>query len=253
MLSAQQDLRSNGARSRRNKEETRKETWAGPKKEKEGEGRKGRKKRRQKKKRQRLPSLPDSLHNHTQNVKTRQLKTKPSPGPGRSASEGPCDPLANKMKQTPFPKKGAPIAPALKALSLDLARAWGWRDHLSLTSVRLSTRATRNVWLQTQQKGKNETTNKKHRNTLAASRPKRASEGRPQKGRASELKPRKFQENPKRTRGPEWHPREKRQEKGRTAKKGDKPTAAGQKGKNQNVQCGGVVLQPELYLLKKIK
>ena len=49
-------------------------------------------------------------------------------------------------------------------------------------------------------RGKTKTKHKKHGNTLAASRPKRASEG------ASELKPRKFQENPKNAWGPEWHP-----------------------------------------------
>ena len=57
---------------------------------------------------------------------------------------------------------------------------------------------------------------------------KGASEG------ASELKPREFQENPK-TRGGQNGTLKKRQEAGRTAKTGDKPSAAGQK-ENRNKQ-----------------
>ena len=74
--------------------------------------------------------------------------------------------------------------------------------------------------------GKTKTTNEKHRNTFAASRPKKTSEG------VSKLSPTSSKRIQTRA-GPRMAPREKHPEKGRTGKVGDKPTAAGQKKTDQ--------------------
>ena len=98
------------------------------------------------------------------------------------------------------------------------------------TSVRSTYSGLQKRAAATKQKAKTKTKHKKHRNTLAASRPKKG----PRKGQATRTP--KLQENPKNARGPEWHPR-KHQETGCTATKGDKPTAAGQK-KTKPVRVG---------------
>ena len=84
---------------------------------------------------------------------------------------------------------------------------------------------------QTPQKRKAKATKEKHRNTLAASRPKT------RKGRASSspASSRRIQK----THGAQKGTPRKRQQKGRTAKMGDKPNAAGQKREKQqtNNKC----------------
>ena len=87
--------------------------------------------------------------------------------------------------------------------------------------------------------------------TLAASRPRK----RPQKG-ASNLEPptvpKESKKTPKRP-GPRMAPRQNARKKGRTAKTGDKPGAAGTKKKEQEhkVRCGVCPVSPEFSLLKK--
>ena len=88
--------------------------------------------------------------------------------------------------------------------------------------------------------------------TLAASRPKKG----PQKG-ANNLEPptvpRESKKTPKRP-GPRMAPRQNARKKGRTAKTGDKPGAAGTKKKKEQehkVRCGVCPVNPELSLLKK--
>ena len=170
-------------------------------------------------------------------------------GPGRRASEGPCDPPADKIRrQNPRRGGGQPSAldraspgPHLGEGAGAITRGRPPRDHGAGPS-RKSVAAKQN------RRGKRKTRQEKHRKTLAASRPKkRASEG------ASELKPHKFKENPKNARGPEWHPeknakkqnarpkRAKQKARRDTKREKEKPTGA----------CGGVLLLPDLYLLKK--
>ena len=124
-------------------------------------------------------------------------------GPGRRASEGPCDPLAHK-KGRQNPTEGGDQPSALdRAIPRPSLGRGGGRDHPRPASARSRGGPSRKsvAAKQNKTKGKKKTRQEKHRKTLAASRPKkRASEG------ASELEPRKFQENPKNARGPEWHP-----------------------------------------------
>ena len=101
----------------------------------------------------------------------------------------------------------------------------------------------------TKQKGENRKPGKKSTETPLRPHVQKG----PRKG--SELK---FQENPKNARGPEWHPefpRRKRQEAGRTAKRAKTNRGGTQREnrKNQTSACGGVLLLPELYLLKNKK
>ena len=162
-------------------------------------------------------------------------------GHGRCAFEGPCDPLANKISRQ-NPGKGGDQPSALEALPLPLTRARGRGDPLCPLRRDHPLGLLENVWPQNKKGEKNKET------PLPPRVPsKGASEG------ASKLEPRKFQKNPKNARGPEWHP-ENSQEAGRTAKKGDKPSAAGQKGEQEQTKtsaCGGVLLLPDLCLSKE--
>ena len=115
------------------------------------------------------------------------------------------------------------------------------------TSARSPIRASRKrVAAKQNSRGKTKTKHKKHGNTLAASRPKKG----PRKG-ASELKTRKFQENPKNARFPEWRPETP---KNRTPKRAISQTRRDKKkDKTKTGARGGVLLLPDLSLLKKTK
>ena len=184
-----------------------------------------------------------------------QIKNAPSPtkGPGRCASEGPCDPLPNK-KATKNPEQEGTNPPPSEGLPLALTRARGGRR-----APRACRRSSH--WLgllvkrvKPQNKTKGENTNqgkeaKKHPCRLASQ------EKGPRKGRASSS-PVSSRRIPK-TRGAQ---------KG-TPRKTPRSRTHGQNGRNKQVRrdktkankksktsaCGGVLLLPELYLLKETK
>ena len=84
------------------------------------------------------------------------------------------------------------------------------------------------------------TKDKKPRNTPAASRPKKRGLGRV------------FQENPKNARGPEWHPEENAKKRDARPKRAKRQTRRDKKtGTTNTSACGGVLLPPELCLLKR--
>ena len=95
-------------------------------------------------------------------------------GPGRCASEGPCDPLAHKQAVKNPEKEGT--NPPRSRRSLALTRARGGRDHPLPTSARSPTRAEKVCSRKT--KGEKKHKAREAPKTLAASRPKeKASEG----------------------------------------------------------------------------
>ena len=121
-------------------------------------------------------------------------------GPGRWASKGPCDPLADKICRH-NPTKGGVHSPHARRRSSwpSLGRGAGETPFTHFGDITYSGFLDK-AWPQDKTKGEKEKPSKRS-TAPAASRPKkRASEG------ASELKPHKFQENPKNARGPEWHP-----------------------------------------------
>ena len=149
-----------------------------------------------------------------------QTKTPPpsQKGPGRCASEGPCDPVPDKIRQPnpktggdqPSARRGAPPCPhSGKGAGRRAPRACRRSSHwLGLLVKRVKPQNKNKT------KEEKKTTNKdqKPRNTPAASRPKKKGLGR-------------FKENPKNARGPEWHP--------------EKTPRSGTHGQNgRNNKCG---------------
>ena len=174
----------------------------------------------------------------------------PDKRPGTQCVRGSLWPSGS-QKSRQKPRKGGDQPSALEGLPLALTRARGGRDHpyrpprdhgpgLLVKSVQPQNKTKRG-------KGKN----KDKRSTAKPLPPrvprKGASEG------ASELNPHKFQENPKNPRGPEWRPEKTPRsrthgQKGRNNKRGGTQK---QKRNKQKGACGGVLLLPDLYLLKK--
>ena len=113
-------------------------------------------------------------------------------GPGRCASEGPCDPLAHKPAVKNPEKEGTnpPRSRRSPGPHSGQGRARSPVAHFGEIGYSgVEKRRGRN----TKQNGKRKNKAREARKTLAASRPKKkASEG--------------CKENPKNARGPEWHP-----------------------------------------------
>ena len=172
----------------------------------------------------------------------RGQKKRPLPvqkGPGRSASEGPCDPLAHKQAVKNPEKEGTnpPRSRRSPGPHSGQGRARSPVAHFG----EITYSGLKGVWPQNKQKG-----GKEHKD--------KRSTGKPLPPRVPRKRPQKVQGESQKRAGPRMAPREKRQETGRTAKTGKTDKSGGtqtRKKPEKQVRVRGVLLLPDLCLSKK--